>query len=204
MDAHLRAGVAIFDEGAYHAAHDAWEDRWLDLEAGTDDERLLHGLIQYTAAVHHATNSNWSGAVGLAESAGDYLAGLPADYRGVNVAAVRSYLAALAADPERIERARPLALTVDGAALTFDDLRFEAAAIAATVLAEEYGYDETVVERGVEYARADLDDGTATSPFVTLVFDFLQNEQRRSVIYERLAQHVQRRRSREEDVEGLF
>ena len=27
MDAHLRAGVAIYNAGHYHAAHDAWEDR---------------------------------------------------------------------------------------------------------------------------------------------------------------------------------
>ena len=29
----LRAGVAIYNDGYYHAAHDAWEERWLDLEA---------------------------------------------------------------------------------------------------------------------------------------------------------------------------
>ncbi|MFB6301121.1 MAG: DUF309 domain-containing protein, partial [Halobacteriales archaeon] len=52
MDAHLRAGIAIYNAGGYHAAHDAWEDHWLDLESGTDDERFLHGLIQFTAAVH--------------------------------------------------------------------------------------------------------------------------------------------------------
>ncbi|NIS31883.1 MAG: DUF309 domain-containing protein, partial [Actinobacteria bacterium] len=60
MDAHLRAGIAIYNAGGYHAAHDAWEDHWLELEAGTDDERFLHGLIQFTAAVHHAQGANWT------------------------------------------------------------------------------------------------------------------------------------------------
>ena len=69
MREHLRAGIAVYNAGEYHAAHDAWEDYWLDLERGTDDERLLHGLIQFTAAVHHAEERNWEGAVGLAESA---------------------------------------------------------------------------------------------------------------------------------------
>ncbi len=39
----LRAGAAIYNDGYYHAAHDAWEARWLECEDGTDDERLLHG-----------------------------------------------------------------------------------------------------------------------------------------------------------------
>jgi len=54
MDA-LRAGIAIHNAGHYHAAHDAWEDEWLELDDGSD-ERLLHGLIQFTAAIHHARN----------------------------------------------------------------------------------------------------------------------------------------------------
>jgi len=69
MEAHLRAGIAVFNGGGYHTAHDCWEARWLDLESGTDDERFLHGLIQYTAAVHHASERNWGGATGLADGA---------------------------------------------------------------------------------------------------------------------------------------
>ncbi|MFC6725607.1 DUF309 domain-containing protein, partial [Halobium palmae] len=41
MDDALRAGVAIYNAGDYHAAHDAWEDVWLDLPEGTDDGRAL-------------------------------------------------------------------------------------------------------------------------------------------------------------------
>jgi hypothetical protein len=204
MDAHLRAGVAVYNAGEYHAAHDAWEDRWLDLPEGSDDERLLHGLIQFTAAVHHASGRNWRGATGLADSAADYLSEIPDDYRGVNVAAVRSYLRRLAADPERIERAGPPRLRVDGRALTYDDLRFDAAAVAAVVIAEEYGYDETVVERAVEFARADLDAERTGSPFVALVLDFPGAGDRRSVVFQRLTEHVGKRRSREADVDGLF
>jgi hypothetical protein len=204
MDAHLRAGVAVYNAGNYHAAHDAWEDHWLDLESGTDDERFLHGLIQFTAAVYHARTRNWSGATGLADSAGTYLADLPADYRGVDVAAVRSYLGALAADPERIERARPPGLTYEGRRLRPGDLDFEATAVAAEVLAEEHGYDEETIERAAVYARADLADGQAESPFVTLCFDFVRDPGSRDIVAQRLGEHVARRRHREEDVEGLF
>ncbi|WP_340100005.1 DUF309 domain-containing protein [Salinibaculum salinum] len=204
MDAHLRAGIAIYNAGGYHAAHDAWEDHWLDLETGTDDERFLHGLIQFTAAVFHARNRNWSGATGLAESGRAYLAGLGDEYRGVDVAGVRTALGALARDPERIERARPLPLTHGGKTILPTDLDFESTAVAAEVLAEEHGHDEGRIERAVEYARADLDSGKTASPFVTLLFDFVREPDRRGIITQRLGEHVQRRTHRESDVEGLF
>ncbi len=204
MDAHLRAGIAIYNAGRYHAAHDAWEDHWLDLEAGTDDERFLHGLIQFTAAVYHATNENWSGAAGLAESAGDYLEGLPPAYRGVNLDDVRTFLADVAGDPSLIDRRSPLALTHDGSVVTPEDLDFEATVVAADVFAEEDGYDETVIELGSTYARADLADEATGSPFVSLLFDFVRQPERRAVVFQRLSEHVDRRRSRDEDVDGLF
>lgn len=174
MDAHLRAGVAVYNEGEYHGAHDAWEELWLELEAGTDDERLLHGLIQFTAAVFHARNGNWVGAVGLADSGAGYLRGLPEDYRDVNVETARSYLTALETDPERIERSGPPALRVGGEALGYDDLPFDAAVVAAGVLSSEYGYDESSREEAASFARERLRDGNGTRSFKPLVLEFLR------------------------------
>jgi len=205
MDAHLRAGVAIYNAGGYHAAHDAWEDHWLDLESGTDDERFLHGLIQFTAAVYHATEGNDSGATGLAESARGYLAGLPDDYRGVNVAEVRDFLGALGADPDLLGDRDPLPLRHDGRQLLPADLDLEATCVAAAVLAEEEGYDEETVERAAAYARADAENGETTgSPFPPLLFDFVRDAEHRGIVFQRLSEHVGRRRSREDDVSGLF
>ncbi|MFC6990196.1 DUF309 domain-containing protein [Haloplanus sp. GCM10025708] len=203
MDASLRAGVAVYNAGRYHAAHDAWEDVWLDLESGSTDERLLHGLIQFTAAIYHARTRNWSGATGLATSARSYLAELPATYRGVDVATVRTYLGALGSDPELAERGPPPALTVDGCTVTLDGLDFEAAAVAAVVLAEESDdYDAAVLERAVGYAREEL-AGTGTQ-FVAGVMDFVADADRRGLVYRRLRAHVERRVQREDDVAGLF
>ncbi|NHN48292.1 DUF309 domain-containing protein [Halostella sp. JP-L12] len=205
MRDHLRAGIAVYNAGEYHAAHDAWEDYWLDLDRGTDDERLLHGLIQFTAAVHHAAERNWAGAAGLVESASGYLAGLPDEYRGVDVAAVRTHLSELGADPERIERGPAPRLTHEGEALSLGDLRFEPAAVAAAVLAEEYErYDADVLRRAAAYGREDLADGQGTSEFVTLVMDFARDAENRAIIYQRLADHVSRRDRRAADVNGLF
>jgi predicted metal-dependent hydrolase len=200
----LRAGVAIYDVGEYHAAHDAWEDHWLDLPEGTDDERLLHGLIQFTAAVYHARRRNWSGATGLAGSAGEYLANLPAHYRGVNLAGVRRYLGVLHADPEVIERRPPLALRIDGERLRPAELDFETAAIAADVIAGEYeAFDTDRVARAVELAREEVSEGTETR-FTALVMDFADDAANRGLIYRRLSSHLERREREREDVDGLF
>jgi hypothetical protein len=204
MEATLRAGIAIYNAGGYHAAHDAWEDRWLGLESGTDDERFLHGLIQFTAAVYHARDRNWSGATGLAASAREYLANLPDAYRGVDVAAVRAALGDLARDPEVIERRPPLRLTHGGTAVGPEDLDFEATCVAAAVLADEAGHDEATIERAAEYARTDLERGVAESEFVALLFGFVREPERRPTVAQRLAEHVSRRADRESDVDGLF
>jgi hypothetical protein len=203
MDASIRAGVAIYNAGEHHAAHDAWEESWLRLEDGTDDERFLHGLIQFTAAVHHARTRNWSGATGLAESAGGYLTGLSSPYRGVAVAPIRRALSTLAADPEVIERRRPPPLRYEGETLTLADLRFEAAAVAARVLADEYGYDPTPIERAITLAREEIAGGERTL-FTTTLMEFVTAEARRSFVYRRLADHVDRRDRERADVEGLF
>lgn len=202
MDAALRAGIAVYNAGCYHAAHDAWEDEWLCLQAGTD-ERLLHGLIQFTAAVHHARGGNWDGALGLCESAQEYLADLPEECRGIDVDAVRSYLAALAADPERIERAGPLGLTYEGRALGLDDLDAPAGVEAGAALGEHAGYDKEIFDDAARYARDGLADGDLNK-FGVLLCDFVTDTEQRALVATRIRQHVQRRQRREEDVTGLF
>ncbi|WP_411967872.1 DUF309 domain-containing protein [Haloferax sp. YSSS75] len=204
MDDSLRAGVAIYNAGAYRAAHGAWEATWLDLEDGSDDERFLHGLIQFTAAVHHARDGNHSGATGLAVSAQRYLDGLPADYRGVDLDAVRAYLSELESDPDVAVRDDPLSLRLDGDVVTPDELDFDAIVVAAEVLTEELdGYDESIVADAIEYAREEVTEGRQTQ-FTAMVFDFVQNETQRGLVYQRMGEHVRLRRRRENDVSGLF
>jgi hypothetical protein len=199
----LRAGIAIYNAGEYLAAHDAWEERWLELTDGPD-KRLLQGMIQLTAAVYHAQNRNWLGARKLADSAGEYLEDLPDDYRGVNVDAVREFLAVLAADPGLIDRRRPLLLRHESRAVLPEDLDFESTAVAAHALAEAVDeYEESVVERAAEYARETV-EADGSDQFVGLVFDFVREPEHRSIVYRRLADHVDRRRRRETDVDGLF
>lgn len=205
MERSLRVGAAVFNAGDHHAAHDAWEDEWLSLDEGTADERLLHGLIQYTAAVYHVGNRNWSGAQGLATSAGAYLDEVASDYRAVNVGDVRGYLGRLAADPEFGERAPPVPLRVNGSVVRAADLSVEEVADAAAVVAEDYeAFDESVLADAARYAREEVESGESTTRFVALLFEFVGDRERRGLVYQRLGEHVGRRRGREADVSGLF
>ena len=233
----LRAGVALYTAGEFHAAHDPWEGVWLDVRAalaggdadanagsgdanreraGGDsvddtaettldrDERLFHGLIQFTAAHHHAHERNWSGAAGLAESAREYLADLPDDYRGVDVTEVCASLARLAADPERVERGPAPTLTHAGKRVAPESLSLDAAALAAEALAEEYGLDAGAVADAARFAREE--ERAGRSRFAALLFDLLRVEepQERRLVYDRLTGLVATERRKEEDVEGLF
>lgn len=193
----LRAGVAVFNAGHYHAAHDAWEPSYLDADGERRD--YLQGLIQYAAAAHHVTTGNREGAQGLADSALEYLDG---HEREIDLAPVRRWLTACREEYGEVAGERPPQLRYDGSQLDVRDLRYPAVAVAAPLVADATGYDADLLETGAAFALADLPD-EPNSPFVTLVLDFLHGE-RRGVICQRLDQHVTRRRAREDDVAGLF
>jgi hypothetical protein len=203
MDAPLRAGIALYNDGEYHAAHDPWESVWLELDDGSPDERLLHGLVQFAAAMYHARARNWSGATGLATSAGDYLDGLESPYRGVDVTPLRRALATLAADPAVVERRAPPPIRYEGRVLGLDDLRFEAAVPAADALVDEYDYDTDVLDRAVTFAGDEIDGGERTL-FTTTILEFVAADAERDLVYRRLTEHVHRRHREFADVAGLF
>jgi uncharacterized protein len=45
------AGIDLYNAGEFHAAHDAWEDRWTD-DAGPSEKLFLQALIQSAVAFH--------------------------------------------------------------------------------------------------------------------------------------------------------
>ena len=46
------AGIDLYNAGEFHAAHDAWEERWRD-DAGPREKLFLQALIQSAVAFHH-------------------------------------------------------------------------------------------------------------------------------------------------------
>lgn len=46
------AGIDLYNSGEFHAAHDAWEERWMGPVA-TDEKLFLQAMIQSAVAFHH-------------------------------------------------------------------------------------------------------------------------------------------------------
>ncbi|HEX8685572.1 MAG TPA: DUF309 domain-containing protein [Pyrinomonadaceae bacterium] len=46
------AGVDLYNAGEFHAAHDAWEERWRD-DCGPREKLFLQALIQSAVVFHH-------------------------------------------------------------------------------------------------------------------------------------------------------
>lgn len=46
------AGIDLYNEGEFHAAHDAWEERWMG-EVGASEKLFLQAMIQSAVAFHH-------------------------------------------------------------------------------------------------------------------------------------------------------
>ena len=46
------AGIELYNAGEFHAAHDAWEERWRD-DCGPAEKLFLQALIQSAVVFHH-------------------------------------------------------------------------------------------------------------------------------------------------------
>lgn len=82
-------GVALYEASRYWHAHESWEGLW---RAAGDDahRRLLQGLIQVAAALHHLTARGDAGAcLRVLSRARAKLDGLPEVVGGVDVRALR-------------------------------------------------------------------------------------------------------------------
>ena len=202
VPAALRAGAALFNEGYVLAAHDPWEAAWLPLAAGPD-ERLLHGLIATAAATHHADARNWSGAVGCADNAIEYLGEAGSASRGVDVEPVRDWCRRVATDPETVERTALPTLRIAGTAPGFGDLDLPAALLAAPPLAAAVAPgDEETFEAAAALAREER--GTGRTRFAELLFAFLREPDTRPQVAARLADHVELAERKRRDVDDLF
>ncbi len=67
MHPRLAEGVDHFNAGRFWEAHESWEVLWMKAEG--EERQFLQGLIQLTAAYHHAQRGTLSGAARLFEAA---------------------------------------------------------------------------------------------------------------------------------------
>ena len=95
----LERGAALFNEGLFWEAHEAWEEAWLELE---DQPKLfLQGLIQIAAGYYKATVQDQpSGCVKLLRSGLEKVSACPPDFLCVQTAALLPAVRASLAEAE--------------------------------------------------------------------------------------------------------
>jgi len=166
------------------------------------DERLLHGLIAAAAATHHAGARNWSGAVGCAGNAVEYLDGVGSMPRGSTSNPSATGVAG-SRPTRRRSSAQPHRRRIEGTALRFGDLDLPAALLAAPALAGAVTHgDEATFETAAELAREER--GTGRTQFAELLFAFLREPDTRPQVAARFADHVELVQRKRRDVDDLF
>jgi predicted metal-dependent hydrolase len=97
-------GVALFNDGAYHASHDCFEDEWYNYGQGTTESAFLHGMVQVAAGAYkHHDFEDDDGMRSLFRTALQYLRNVPSDYYGVDVLDVETTLTNARQDPAVLE-----------------------------------------------------------------------------------------------------
>ena len=112
-------GVRLYNAGAYHEAHDCFEDEWYNYGRGSTESAFLHGMVQVAAGAYkHVDFGDDDGMRSLFETALQYFQGVPRDYYGVDLLAVRTTLTNALEDPEVLAGWR---IQLDGACPVADD-----------------------------------------------------------------------------------
>jgi predicted metal-dependent hydrolase len=114
-------GVRLFNDGAYHEAHDCFEAEWYNYGAGTTESAFLHGMVQVAAGVHkHVDYEDDDGLRSLFETALQYLHGVPSDFYGLDVRSIRVTMTNALDNPAdvegwklRLDGSTPTATTAD-------------------------------------------------------------------------------------------
>ncbi|MGM0371598.1 MAG: DUF309 domain-containing protein [Halobacteriota archaeon] len=105
-------GVRLVNAGAYHEAHDCFEDEWFNYGNGTLEKSFLQGMTQVAAGAYKYDGlDNEAGLRKLLGSAMGYLQGVPANFYGVDVAQLREDVQAIRRSPERVTELR---IALDG------------------------------------------------------------------------------------------
>jgi uncharacterized protein len=100
---YLDEGIRLYKAGDYFLAHETLEEHWV--EADAEDRDFLQGLIQLSVGLLHAGRGNAKGARLQFGKSASRLQRYPDVFHGVDVAAVRSFLADA---PRSLERGEPL------------------------------------------------------------------------------------------------
>ena len=98
----LDRGVALFNEGLYWDAHEAWEEAWTPDRHGAE-RGFYKGLIQVAAGCLHYTRRNRRGALNKWRSGAALLAAYPAVHNRLALGALVEAVEAMLSELEAVE-----------------------------------------------------------------------------------------------------
>jgi len=96
-------GVRLYNSGAFHESHDCFESEWYNYGSGTTEAAFAHGMVQVAAGAYkHFDFENDDGMRSLFRTALRYFQGVPNDFYGVDLLAVRTTLTNALNDPTEL------------------------------------------------------------------------------------------------------
>jgi len=98
----IQEGIRLFNDRFFFEAHEVLEGVWREDHGGS--KLFLQGLIQISAAYHHAQNGNLIGATTLLQRGAEKIRRYPAGYLGIDT---KDLLAHVDADRARLETSGP-------------------------------------------------------------------------------------------------
>lgn len=100
---YIDEGLRLFTAGDYFLAHETLEEHWV--EADEPERDFLQGLIQLSVGLLHAGRGNARGALLQFRKSTARLERYPDVHEGIDLAAVRAFLAEA---PAKLEAGEPL------------------------------------------------------------------------------------------------
>ena len=116
-------GVALYNSGDFHESHDCFEDEWYNYGSGSRESMFLHGMVQVAAGAYkHVDFEDDDGMRSLFRTALQYFHGLPREFYGVDLLAIRTTLTNALDDPTVLDGWQ---MALDGETPTATDADYE-------------------------------------------------------------------------------
>ncbi|ERG90336.1 MAG: hypothetical protein J07HQW1_00355 [Haloquadratum walsbyi J07HQW1] len=209
MDETLHAAVVLFNADEYRPAQTACHLIHEQEDLSSDDQIICVGLTELATAIDDAKNHRWVSAVTAADTAAAKLASGDGSHPSFNSDQLRGYISTLSNDPVVIERRRVPSLRIDEKQPTVATLRFDAIGYAASAVATHLeDVDTDIIADAIQYGHEEIGTHSQTKAnsrgFIGTLSVFVRDPDHRRLIYRRLHSRVERRRQREQDINGLF
>lgn len=209
MDETLLGGVVLFNAGEYRPVWTACDLIRQQEDLSSDDQTTCTALEQSATAIESAQDHRWVNTTTAAHNATTKLARIRRSHSSIIGNRLYEYLSALSDDPAVIERHRVPPWYVDKERPTVATLRFDAIGYAASAIASHAdNIDTDIIADAVQYGHKETvpDSKSYNEPrgFIGTLSVFVRDPDHRGLIYRRLRSNVERRRQREQDINGLF